>query len=86
MSPETFGLMQTETSGEFGGLGIEVSMEAGVVKVITPIDDTPAGVSSIGVITFTTPASILTSIPSPPNSPLVSVCINPNVSGDIYEE
>ena len=34
--------MQTETSGEFGGLGIEVGMEAGVVKVISPIDDTPA--------------------------------------------
>ena len=34
--------MQSETSGEFGGLGIEVSMEAGVVKVISPIDDTPA--------------------------------------------
>ena len=33
--------MQTETSGEFGGLGIEVGMEAGVVKVISPIDDTP---------------------------------------------
>ena len=33
---------KTETSGEFGGLGIEVSMEAGVVKVIAPIDDTPA--------------------------------------------
>ena len=96
MSPEIFEEMQTETSGEFGGLGIEVSMEAGVVKVITPIDDTPAskagikagdyivkinntqvqGVSSIGVITFTTPASILTSIPRPPNSPLVSVCIS----------
>ena len=42
MSPESFGEMQTETSGEFGGLGIEVSMEAGVVKVISPIDDTPA--------------------------------------------
>ena len=41
MSPEIFEEMQTETSGEFGGLGIEVSMEAGVVKVITPIDDTP---------------------------------------------
>ena len=47
MSPETFGLMQTETSGEFGGLGIEVSMEAGVVKVITPIDDTPASKAGI---------------------------------------
>jgi len=42
MSPEIFEEMQSETSGEFGGLGIEVSMEAGVVKVITPIDDTPA--------------------------------------------
>ena len=42
LSPENFEEMQTETSGEFGGLGIEVSMEAGLVKVITPIDDTPA--------------------------------------------
>ena len=42
MSPETFENMQTETSGEFGGLGIEVGMEAGVVKVISPIDNTPA--------------------------------------------
>ena len=42
MSPEIFNEMQTETSGKFGGLGIEVGMEAGVVKVISPIDDTPA--------------------------------------------
>tara|TARA_Y100000287_G_scaffold63736_1_gene50369 strand:- start:513 stop:1652 length:1140 start_codon:yes stop_codon:yes gene_type:complete len=42
MSPEIFEEMQTETSGEFGGLGIEVSMEAGVVKVISPIDESPA--------------------------------------------
>jgi len=42
MNPETYKEMETETRGEFGGLGIEVSMEAGVVKVITPIDDTPA--------------------------------------------
>ena len=42
MTPESFESMQTETSGEFGGLGIEVGMEAGVVKVISPIDDTPA--------------------------------------------
>ena len=42
MSPESFENMQTETSGEFGGLGIEVSMEAGVVKVISPIDNSPA--------------------------------------------
>ncbi len=42
MSPESFKNMATETSGEFGGLGIEVSMEAGVVKVISPIDNSPA--------------------------------------------
>jgi len=42
MTPESFEAMQTETSGEFGGLGIEVGMEAGVVKVISPIDNTPA--------------------------------------------
>ena len=42
MSPDSFKNMQTETSGEFGGLGIEVSMEAGVVKVISPIDSSPA--------------------------------------------
>ena len=42
MTPESFDNMQTETSGEFGGLGIEVSMEAGVVKVISPIDNSPA--------------------------------------------
>jgi len=42
MTPESLENMQTETSGEFGGLGIEVGMEAGVVKVISPIDNTPA--------------------------------------------
>ena len=42
MSPEIFKEMETETSGEFGGLGIEVSMEFGVVKVITPMDNSPA--------------------------------------------
>jgi len=47
MSPKIFEEMQTETSGEFGGLGIEVSMEAGVVKVITPIDNTPAARAGI---------------------------------------
>ena len=47
MSPEVFNEMQTETSGEFGGLGIEVAMEAGVVKVISPIDDTPASRAGI---------------------------------------
>jgi carboxyl-terminal processing protease len=42
MSPELFKSMQTDTKGEFGGLGIEIGMEAGVVKVIAPIPDTPA--------------------------------------------
>ena len=47
MPPEIFNEMQTETSGEFGGLGIEVSMESGVVKVISPSDDTPASRAGI---------------------------------------
>jgi len=47
MSPEVFNEMQTETSGQFGGLGIEVGMEYGVVKVISPIDNSPA--SRVGV-------------------------------------
>ncbi len=42
MSPKMFDSMQTETSGKFGGLGIEVGMEAGVVKVISPLDNSPA--------------------------------------------
>ena len=42
MSPESFIEMETETSGKFGGLGIEVGMEFGVVKVITPMDGSPA--------------------------------------------
>ena len=47
MSPEIFESVQTDTKGEFGGLGIEISMEAGVVKVISPIDDTPAAKAGI---------------------------------------
>ena len=47
MSPELFKEMQTDTRGEFGGLGIEIGMEAGVVKVISPIDDTPAAIAGI---------------------------------------
>ena len=47
MSPEVLENMQTETSGQFGGLGIEVGMELGVVKVISPIDNSPA--SRVGV-------------------------------------
>ncbi len=47
MTPESYQSMQTETSGEFGGLGIEVSMEAGVIKVITPMDDSPAAKAGV---------------------------------------
>ena len=47
MSPELFKDMQTDTKGEFGGLGIEVGMEAGVIKVVSPIDDTPASKAGI---------------------------------------
>jgi carboxyl-terminal processing protease len=47
MSPKSFEGMQTDTKGEFGGLGIEIGMESGVVKVITPIDDTPASKAGI---------------------------------------
>ena len=47
MNPKVFEESQSETSGEFGGLGIEVSMESGVIKVITPIDDTPAAKAGI---------------------------------------
>ena len=42
LPPKNFEDMQVETKGEFGGLGIEVTMESGLVKVIAPIDDTPA--------------------------------------------
>ena len=44
---ELFKSIQTDTKGEFGGLGIEVGMEAGVVKVISPIDDTPAAKAGV---------------------------------------
>tara|TARA_B110001450_G_scaffold246651_1_gene260898 strand:+ start:87 stop:1220 length:1134 start_codon:yes stop_codon:yes gene_type:complete len=47
MSPSLFKEMQTDTRGEFGGLGIEIGMESGVVKVISPIDDTPAAEAGI---------------------------------------
>src|SRR3954464_6213383 len=48
MDPKSFRDMQVQTRGEFGGLGIEVTMEDGVIKVVTPIDDTPA--SRAGVL------------------------------------
>ncbi len=47
MSPKLFEGMRTDTKGEFGGLGIEIGMESGVVKVISPIDDTPASNAGI---------------------------------------
>ena len=47
MNPKSFDGMQTDTRGEFGGLGIEIGMESGVVKVISPIDDTPAANAGI---------------------------------------
>jgi len=47
MTPDMFYKMQEETSGKFGGLGIEVTMEHGVVKIISPIDNSPA--SKVGV-------------------------------------
>ena len=47
MSPKSFDGMQTDTKGMFGGLGIEIGMESGVVKVISPIDDTPAANAGI---------------------------------------
>ena len=47
MSPKSFNGMQTDTRGEFGGLGIEIGMESGVVKVISPINDTPAANAGI---------------------------------------
>lgn len=42
LDAKSFGDMQVQTKGEFGGLGIEVTMESGLVKVVSPIDDTPA--------------------------------------------
>ena len=47
LSPESFKDMQVKTKGKFGGLGIEITMEDGVVKVVSPIDDTPA--SNVGM-------------------------------------
>ena len=47
MSPKSFEGMQTDTKGEFGGLGIEIGMESGVVKVIAPMDDTPAAKAGV---------------------------------------
>ena len=47
LSPRDFNDLQNDTKGEFGGLGIEVTMENGVIKVIAPIDDTPAQIAGV---------------------------------------
>src|SRR5215213_2624853 len=47
LSPNAFKEMQTQTRGEFGGLGIEVTMEDGLIKVVAPIDETPAAKAGI---------------------------------------
>src|ERR1700752_776972 len=47
MDPKSFKDMQVQTRGEFGGLGIEVTMEEGVIKVVAPIDETPAAKAGI---------------------------------------
>jgi len=47
MDPKSFRDMQIQTRGEFGGLGIEVTMEDGLVKVVAPIDDTPAAKAGV---------------------------------------
>ncbi len=47
LNPKNFRDMQVQTRGEFGGIGAEVSMEQGVVKVVSPIDDTPASKAGI---------------------------------------
>ncbi len=47
MDPKSFRDMQVQTRGEFGGLGIEVTMEEGLIKVVTPIDDTPAAKAGV---------------------------------------
>jgi len=54
MDPRSLGDLQVETRGEFGGLGVEITMEDGLVKVVAPIDDTPAakaGVMADDIIT-----------------------------------
>ena len=47
MNPKDFQDMQVQTSGKFGGLGIEVTQEDGIIKVVSPIDDTPASKAGI---------------------------------------
>jgi carboxyl-terminal processing protease len=51
MNARTYRDMQVQTRGEFGGLGIEVTQEGGYVKVISPIDDTPAARAGVRIST-----------------------------------
>jgi carboxyl-terminal processing protease len=60
LNKKSFADMQTQTKGEFGGLGIEVTMENGIVKVVSPIDDTPAAKAGIQ------PNDLITHIDSKP--------------------
>src|SRR5690625_2493311 len=55
LDPDSFREMRTQTRGEFGGLGIEVTMEEGLVKVVSPIDDTPAFHAGVQAGEFITP-------------------------------
>ena len=62
LDKKSFGEMQVQTKGEFGGIGIEVTMENGLVKVVSPIDDTPgsrAGLEPGDLITHLDGVSIL---------------------------
>ncbi|MDC1412784.1 S41 family peptidase [Amylibacter sp.] len=54
MAPEDFSTMKVQTRGEFGGLGIEVTQENGFIKVVSPIDDTPAANAGIEAGDFIT--------------------------------
>ena len=62
LDKKSFGEMRVQTKGEFGGIGIEVTMENGLVKVVSPIDDTPgsrAGLEPGDLITHLDGVSIL---------------------------
>ena len=67
MDAKAFADMQVQTKGEFGGLGIEVTMEDGLVKVISPIDDTPA--AKVGIKTGDFIAAIN-------NTPIQGIALN----------
>ena len=97
LTPKEFQDMQVQTRGEFGGLGIEVTMEDGVVKVIAPIDNTPAdraGVSSGDYITHLDGESIqgltlneaVEKMRGPVDSPIMLTIIRKGVANPIQDE